>query len=89
MRVKELLKKSINFFILTNTKLSDFISLNGSKAFRRSFCSQKGCVRLCRCDVMVFESLTLTPFCMEILEVRKWIIQCFNGVFSAILVGIR
>ena len=42
-----------------------------------------------RCDVMTFESLTLTPFCMEILGVRKWIIQCFNGVFSAVLVGIR
>ena len=38
---------------------------------------------------MAFESLTLTPFCMEILGVRKWIFQCFNSVFSAILVGIR
>ena len=42
-----------------------------------------------RCDVMAFESLTLTPFCMEILGVRKWIFQCYNGVFSAILVRIR
>ena len=41
------------------------------------------------CDVMSFESLTLTPFCMEILGVRKWIFQCFNCVFSAILIGIR
>ena len=38
---------------------------------------------------MAFENLTLTPFCMEILGVRKWIIQSFNGVISAILVGIR
>ena len=38
---------------------------------------------------MAFESLTLTPFCMEILGVRKWIFQYFNSVFSAILVGIR
>ena len=29
---------------------------------------------------MAFESLTLTPFCMEILGVRKWIFQCFNSV---------
>ena len=42
-----------------------------------------------RCDVMAFESLTLTPFCMEILGVRKRIFQCFNGVFSAILFAIR
>ena len=42
-----------------------------------------------RCDVMAFESLALTPFCMEILGVRKWIFQCLNSVFSAILVGIR
>ena len=35
------MKKSINFFILTVTKFSDFISLKGSKAFRWSFCSQK------------------------------------------------
>ena len=34
---------------------------------------------------MAFESLTLTPFCMEILGVRKWIFQCFNSVFSAIV----
>ena len=33
--------------------------------------------------------LTLTPFCMEILGVRKWIFQCFNSVFSAILIGFR
>ena len=39
--------------------------------------------------LMAFESLTLTPFCMEILGVRKWIFQCFNSVFSAILIGIR
>ena len=43
----------------------------------------------CGYDVMAFESLTLTPFCIEILGVRKWIFQCFNSVFSAILVGIR
>ena len=30
---------------------------------------------------MVFERLTLTPFCMEILGVRKWIFQCLT-VFS-------
>ena len=30
---------------------------------------------------MAFESLTPTPFCMELLGVRKWIFQCFN-VFS-------
>ena len=36
-----------------------------------------------------FESLTLTPFRIEILSVRKWIFQCFNGVFSAILVRMR
>ena len=30
---------------------------------------------------MAFESLTLTPFCMEILGVRKWIFQCLT-VFS-------
>ena len=63
--------------------------VTGSKAFHRSVCSRKRCVRLWRCDVMAFESLTLTPFCMEILGVRKWIFQCFNSVFSAILVGIR
>ena len=38
---------------------------------------------------MAFESLTLPPFCMGILGVRKWIIQCFNSVVSTILVGIR
>ena len=43
----------------------------------------------CGYDVVTFESLTLTPFCMEILGVRKLIFQCFNSVFSAILVGIR
>ena len=37
----------------------------------------------CCYDVAAFEILALTPFCMEILGVRKWIIQCFNGVFSA------
>ena len=42
-----------------------------------------------RCDVMAFESLMLTPFCMEKLSVRKWIFQCFNDDFSAILFGIR
>ena len=42
-----------------------------------------------RYDVMAFESLTPTPFCIEILGVRKWIFQCFNDIFSAILVGIR
>ena len=34
------------------------------------------------CDVMTFESLTLTPFCMEILGVRKWIFQCFWWCFQ-------
>ena len=38
---------------------------------------------------MAFESLTSTPFCLEILSVRKRIYQCFEAVFSAILVGIR
>ena len=86
MRVKEL----INFFILTITKLSDFISLKGSfEDFSSILFTRKRCVRLCRCDVMAFESLPPTPFCLEILSVRKWIFQCFNGVFSAILVGIR
>ena len=41
------------------------------------------------CDVITFESLMLTPFCMEKLGVRKWIFQCFSGVFSVTLVGIR
>ena len=36
-----------------------------------------------------FKSLTLTPFRIEILSVRKRIFQCFNGVFSAILVRMR
>ena len=58
--------------------------------FRESFCSRKRCMRLQRCcDVMTFESSTLTPFCMELLGVRKWIFQCLSGVFSAILVGNR
>ena len=39
--------------------------------------------------VMTSESLTLMPFRMEILGVRKWIFQCFSGVFSAILVQMR
>ena len=43
----------------------------------------------CGYDVVTFESLTLTPFSMELLVVRKWIFQCLNSVFSAILVGIR
>ena len=32
--------------------------------------------------VMTFESLTLTPFYLEILGFRKWIFHCFSGVFS-------
>ena len=32
-----------------------------------------------RCDVMAFESLTLTPFCMEILGVK-------NGYFNVLTV---
>ena len=27
--------------------------------------------------VMTFGSLMLTPFCMDILGVKKWIFQCF------------
>ena len=38
---------------------------------------------------MPFESLTLTPFCMEMLGVKTWIFQCFSGVFSAVLAAIR
>ena len=37
----------------------------------------------CGYDVMAFESLTLTPFCIEILGVRKWIFQqCFQCDFG-------
>ena len=28
---------------------------------------------------MTFESLTLTPFCTEILNVRKWMFKCLCG----------
>ena len=41
------------------------------------------------CDVMTFQSLTQTPFCMAILGVTKCILQCFSGGFNEILVGIR
>ena len=63
------------------------MTLSSSKTFSITsiLWSRKCCVWLWRCDVMVFESLTLTPFCMEILGVRKWIFQCFNSVFSVIL----
>ena len=63
------------------------MTLSSSKTFSITsiLWSRKRCVWLWRCDVMVFESLTLTPFCMEILGVRKWIFQCFNSVFSVIL----
>ena len=84
--------ESFNFLLIgidSLDELNDFISLKGLNASRRSFCSRKCCVCLWRCDVMAFKSLTLTPFCMEILGVRKWIFQCFNSVFSAILIGIR
>ena len=40
-------------------------------------------------DVMTFENLQLTPFCLDKFSVRKWIFECLRSVFSANLVGIR
>ena len=63
------------------------MTLSGSTAQRHfvdPFVSENFACVYDGCDVMAFESVTLTPFCMEILGVRKWIFQCFNDVFSVI-----
>ena len=34
------------------------------------------------CNVMMFESLTLTPFCLEKISLRKMVFKGFSSVFS-------